>query len=71
MAKRRRKVLYDAYPERKQALKLQNSLNLATNVGYDPSCPGGAGAIVRRLRPAQDGGRLKWGVYVNSACRKI
>ena len=68
----KRKVLYDAYPTKKGALRLQNSLNLATGVGpASARCPAGAGAVVRKLRPAQDGGRLRWGVYVNKSCKTV
>ena len=68
----KRKMLYDAYPTKKGALKLQNSLNLATGVGpMSARCPDGAGAVVRRLRPAQGGGRLQWGVYVNKSCKTV
>lgn len=71
MAKRAKQI-YDAFPTKKGALRLQNSLNLATGVGpASTACPHGAGAVVRRLRPAQDAGRLKWGVFVNKSCKTI
>lgn len=68
----KRKILYDAFPTRKEALRMENSLNLATGIGpYSPNCPNGAGAVVRKLRQPQDGGRLKYGVYVNKSCKTV
>jgi hypothetical protein len=67
----RRKKLYDAFPTKTEAKKAANSANLAAGIG--PSlwkmCPHGPGAVVRKLRSAQDGGRLKYGVYVNVSCK--
>jgi hypothetical protein len=70
MAKRRKK-LYDAFPAKTEAKKAANSINLAAGVGpaLGKQCPHGPGAVVRKLRSAQDGGRLKYGVYVNTSCK--
>lgn len=57
MAKRRvTRRLYDAFPTKAGAKGAAADL---------PGC----GAVVRKLRPAQDGGRLKYGVYVRKSCR--
>lgn len=66
-----RKKLYDAFPTKTEAKKAANSINLAAGVGppLGKSCPTGPGARVRKLRQAQDGGRLKYGVYVNASCK--
>ena len=63
--------LYDAFPTQREAKRAANSLNLAAGVGpaMGASCPRGPGARVRKLRPAQDGGRLKYGVFVLSSCK--
>ena len=67
----KRKKLYDAFPAKAEAKKAANSINLAAGVGppLGASCPHGPGAIVRKLRKAQDGGRLKYGVYINTSCK--
>lgn len=64
MARRRKRsksiprthYLYDAFPTRSGAKGA---------VGPLRSCA----AIVRKLTPAQDGGRLKYGVYVRRDCK--
>jgi hypothetical protein len=67
----KRKKLYDAFPTKTEAGKAASSLNLAAGIGpaLGKMCPHGPGARVRKLRTAQDGGRLKYGVYVNSSCK--
>ena len=47
--------LYDAFPTKAGAKGAVRSL---------PGC----GAVVRKLKHSQDGGRLKYGVYVRKSC---
>lgn len=71
MPKRPRKKLYDAFPNRTEAKKAANSLNLAAGVGpaLGKRCPQGPGATVKKLKVPEDAGRLKYGVYVNASCK--
>ena len=55
------KILYDAFPTRAGAVRASISLKTAA---YPPCA-----AVVRKLRPAQGGGRLKFGVYVPKSCK--
>jgi hypothetical protein len=66
-----KKKLYDAFPAKTEAKKAANSINLAAGVGpaLGKQCPHGPGAVVRKLRSPQGGGRLKYGVYVNTSCK--
>lgn len=67
---RKVRKLYDAFPTKREADRSANSLNLAAGVGPTMSnCPRGPNARVRKLHPAQDGGRLKYGVFVLSSCK--
>jgi hypothetical protein len=55
MAKKKFEI-YDAFPTKAGARGAVRSL------------PSGC-AVVRKLKPAQDGGRLKYGVFVKRSCR--
>ena len=60
MAIPRTHYAYDAFPTKARAKALTADLRK-----IDPSC----GAIMRKLRTPEDGGRLRYGVYVKKSCR--
>lgn len=62
------KVLHDAFPTKRGATAHARSLKLWR---LTDRCPHGIGAVVQKLTPAQDGGRLRYGVYVNRTCKVI
>lgn len=64
-----RKQIYDAFPNRKEAKSLASDLNASTPPSARHGCPNGAGAVVRKLKHPQAGGRLRYGVYVNKSCK--
>lgn len=51
--------LVDATPTKEMAVGIAADLNASART---------CGAVVRKLRKAQDGGRLKYGVYVLKSC---
>lgn len=53
--------LYDAFPTKQGAVSASRDLNESAR---------GCDARVRKLRKPQDGGRLKFGVYVKGACSR-
>ncbi len=59
-AVRKTMYLYDAFPTRGGANGAVKSLR--------PLC-GRSGAIVRKLDQSEDGGRLKFGVFVSRTCK--
>lgn len=67
----RAKQIYDAFPNRTEAKRLAADLNSSYPAAPRHGCPSGAGAVVRKLKRPQGGGRLKYGVYVNKSCRML
>lgn len=57
-----KRKLYDAFPTKQGAISAARDLNAVTAASCDAS--------VRKLKQPQDGGRLKFGVYVKASCNR-
>lgn len=68
MARAGTRKLYDAFPSRSGAMRLARDLNFQMRDRPSYNCPD---ARVRKLKKPQDGGRLKYGVYVAKSCRTL